>query len=130
MPYVLGERIRDAYDELFSINTAINEADEADVKGAIARVTGKDSVSVARYYATFKALVNLAKFDPAETIKPAAKKKEEQPEVEKPEMQKQGQLRSRLAPEFNYNIQIHLPATTDLTVYNAIFKSLRDHLLD
>lgn len=29
---------------------------------------------------------------------------------------------------FSYNIQIHLPATTEIAVYNAIFKSLKDHL--
>jgi hypothetical protein len=30
----------------------------------------------------------------------------------------------------HYNIQIHLPATKDLEVYNAKFKSLKDHLID
>ena len=30
----------------------------------------------------------------------------------------------------HYNIQIHLPATKDVEVYNAIFKSLKDHLID
>ena len=30
----------------------------------------------------------------------------------------------------HYNIQIHLPATKDVEVYNAIFKSLREHLLE
>ena len=30
---------------------------------------------------------------------------------------------------FHYNIQIHLPTTTDISVYNAIFKSLRENLL-
>jgi hypothetical protein len=30
----------------------------------------------------------------------------------------------------NYNIQIHLPPTKDVEVYNAIFKSLREHLLE
>ena len=29
----------------------------------------------------------------------------------------------------HYNIQIHLPATKDVEVYNAIFKSLRVHLV-
>jgi hypothetical protein len=33
-------------------------------------------------------------------------------------------------PALNYNIQIHLPATKDIEVFNAIFKSLREHLLD
>ncbi|WP_217360306.1 DUF5343 domain-containing protein [Ruegeria sp. HKCCA5463] len=30
----------------------------------------------------------------------------------------------------NYNIQIHLPATKDIEVYNAIFKSLREHIIE
>jgi hypothetical protein len=30
----------------------------------------------------------------------------------------------------HYNIQIHLPATKDVEVYNAIFKSLRNHLIE
>jgi hypothetical protein len=34
------------------------------------------------------------------------------------------------APGLHYNIQIHLPATKDVEVYNAIFKSLRDHLYE
>ena len=29
----------------------------------------------------------------------------------------------------NYNIQIHLPATKDIEVYNAIFKSLQEHII-
>jgi hypothetical protein len=28
----------------------------------------------------------------------------------------------------HYNIQIHLPATKDIEVFNAIFKSLKEHL--
>jgi hypothetical protein len=33
-------------------------------------------------------------------------------------------------PTLHYNIQIHLPATKDVEVFNAIFRSLREHLLD
>jgi hypothetical protein len=33
-------------------------------------------------------------------------------------------------PALHYNIQIHLPSTKDVEVFNAIFKSLREHLLD
>jgi hypothetical protein len=33
------------------------------------------------------------------------------------------------SPSLHYNIQIHLPATKDVEVFNAIFKSLREHLL-
>ena len=31
-------------------------------------------------------------------------------------------------PGLHYNIQVHLPATKDIEVYNAIFKSLKEHL--
>jgi acetoin utilization deacetylase AcuC-like enzyme len=30
----------------------------------------------------------------------------------------------------HYNIQIHLPATKDVEVYNAIFKALREHVFN
>ena len=30
----------------------------------------------------------------------------------------------------HYNIQIHLPATKDVEVYNSIFKSLKEHLFE
>jgi hypothetical protein len=33
-------------------------------------------------------------------------------------------------PGLHYNIQIHLPATKDVEVYNAIFKSLKEHLFE
>ena len=38
--------------------------------------------------------------------------------------------RRSVATGLHYNIQIHLPATKDSEVYNAIFKSLREHLLE
>ena len=37
--------------------------------------------------------------------------------------------RSALSTELHYTIQVHLPATKDLEVYNAIFKSLKENLL-
>jgi hypothetical protein len=34
-----------------------------------------------------------------------------------------------VSPGLHYNIQIHLPATKDIEVYNAIFKSVKEHLI-
>lgn len=121
---VLAERIRDLYSNLFAINTKIYNATDDDVKGAISRVTGKDATTVNRYFATFKALASQAKFDPpVEEAKPAEKPLEER-EVDPPPPHP----RPRGEPGFHYNIQIHLPATTDIAVYNAIFRSLRENL--
>ena len=127
--YVLAERMRDAYADLFAIDGEIQKAPEGEIRGAISRVTGKDDETVKRYYATFKTLAGLAKFD-ARSAKVAKTEKEfERPEEEpKTKEREDRQDGHRRRPDFHYNIQIHLPVTTDITVYNAIFKSLRENL--
>lgn len=56
------------------------------------------------------------------------------PPVDKPlvddDLEKQFKGKGHGAVGLHYHIQIHLPATKDLEVYNAIFKSLKDHLLE
>jgi hypothetical protein len=37
---------------------------------------------------------------------------------------------AKAKPTLHYNIQIHLPATKDIEVFNSIFKALKEHLLD
>ena len=32
--------------------------------------------------------------------------------------------------QLRHNIEVHLPATKDIEVYNAIFKALKENLLD
>jgi hypothetical protein len=137
--HILGNRIKFLYSELFTINEKINTADDETIKGAISRVTGKDSSTVNRYFSTFKTLVDLAKFD-SEKITQQIIKKEEIPKNEKIDKQEKFEKittdedrksKTNLsAPEFHYNIQIHLPATSDISIYNAIFKSLKENILD
>lgn len=38
-------------------------------------------------------------------------------------------IKSKTISSLNYNIQIHLPETRDTAVYDAIFKSLKEHIL-
>jgi hypothetical protein len=133
-PYVLAERLRDLYADLFAIDAAIQKAPETEIKGAISRVTGKDDETVKRYYATFKTLAGLANFD----VKPArpgkvdkTERREEDvaaPKRESGERNAEDHSPAKRKPDFHYNIQIHLPVTTDITVYNAIFKSLKENL--
>lgn len=120
-PYILGERIRTLYDELFQINTQIYKESDEDIKGAFARISGKDDATVNRYTATFKTLCSFAKFDKENKEVENIIKEEKKP-IDNLEVNK-------LNPDFHYNIQIHLPATTDISVYNAIFKSLKENLI-
>lgn len=131
--YVLGERIKELYADLYAIDTSIHSANDAEVRGAISRVTGKDDKSVGRYHATFKALAALAKFDGKGGRPEKAKPEEEREDDDHapPKRRDIGETDERARPkptQFHYNIQIHLPSTTDISVYNAIFRSLRENL--
>lgn len=131
--YVLGEKFRELYSDLYALDTNIHNAPDEEVKGAISRITGKDEKSVARYFSTFKTLASLAKFEPKPTQN--TPKKPHEPESATPAIEKPQPVHIPSPPQephrepvFHYNIQIHLPATTDISVYNAIFKSLKENL--
>ena len=123
---IIAARIRDLYSELFAINTNIFNDSETNIKGAISRVSGKDETGVTRIYNTFKALCSNADFT--------------QPRIsgEKSDNKNVTDVNIQASPatpftphqqaDFHYNIQIHLPATTDISVYNSIFKSMKDNL--
>ncbi|MEQ8925487.1 MAG: DUF5343 domain-containing protein [Fulvivirga sp.] len=128
--FVLGEQIKELYSDLYAINTQIHEANEDEIKGAISRVTGKDETAVNRFYATYKTLTDIAEFD--EPSPETESKQEEKTEPKKEQTKKPDQKPSISipgSPDFHYNIQIHLPATTDIAVYNAIFKSIKENLM-
>ena len=82
---------------------------------------------------TFKALAKAADFsEPSGEIDKAIGKHTEKSKESDDASGKVTLLPSPLGAGvagFHYNIQIHLPTTTDVTVYNAIFKSLKEHLL-
>lgn len=63
----------------------------------------------------------------ASALVPAEEQKAHDPPAKPFTRQEWQQPRS---PTLHYNIQIHLPATKEVEVYNAIFKSLRAHLIN
>jgi len=121
---ILAVQIKELYSELYTINTEIHNAPDAEIKGAISRVTGKDSDAVGRMYNTFKTLCSLADF--SQTTTSTSEKEEVDNHSSTPV---ESMIPTFKPNEFHYNIQIHLPATNDISVYNAIFKSLKDNLL-
>lgn len=121
---ILAIQMKSLYADLYAINTEIHNASDADIKGAISRVTGKDEDGVNRIFNTFKALCKVADFNEINS-----KSEEIVPEKEDRREKDSTMIEMPRNTEFHYNIQIHLPATNDISVYNAIFKSLKDNLL-
>jgi hypothetical protein len=133
---ILAAAIKEAYDDLFRINKNAEQLSEEEVKGKLKTLTrGEKSENVIGLMAkTFKGLCEYADWSENPKAKPVEPKKEEtnddnpplQPDP--PYEDSNDHLRLKTAG-LHYNIQIHLPATRDSSVYDAIFKSLRQHLL-
>ena len=127
---ILADRIKSLYSEVFAVEINANAQTDDVLKGVFSRVTGKDEKAVGRMQSTFKALCNQADFANASVhYEATVQEKEIVKENIDIELQKNDRTCALKQPDFHYNIQIHLPATTEISVYNAIFKSLKENLL-
>jgi hypothetical protein len=133
---VLAEAIRDAYSDLFALNVRANEMSSGEVKNKLKTLLqGSKSDAVLGWMAnTFTALCKYADFSKSTTEVVPVKK--DQPNFEETHLNNGDGHRmthelvnKKITTEIHYNIQIHLPETRDITVYDAIFKSLKEHLI-
>lgn len=135
-PKVLAEGIREMYSELFAIKKDANKlnADEAFNKLRTLYAGKKNDTTIKLISKTLVGLCELADFESkVDFIKPElieeekkTKDKEQAGEAIK-EKQKRSEQKINL-DSLQYHINIVLPETRDQGVYDAIFKSLRDHL--
>jgi hypothetical protein len=130
---VLAESLREAYSDLFAINTKAQELSVEEVKNKFRTLTqGQHSNNVLRLMAkTFKALADLADWQspgaPAEKEQELADQASAEAPGETIEHVPQESRNFRLR-ELHYNIQIILPETRDIAVFDALFGSLKKHL--
>ena len=131
---VLREAIEEAYSDLFKIRRDAQNYSLPEVRNKIKTLTeGKLSDSVLQKMGqTFLALCKEADFAaPLLIRKPEAEEpavEEERPEILTGERIAEEPAVGRL-PGLVYNIQVILPTTKDRAVYDAIFRSLKEHLL-
>lgn len=126
---VMGEALREAYSDIFLINAKPSRSDKQAIEGKF-KSTHNTTDRMAGYMTTtFLALLELAdlsrekKGDKGTIVKPVVEDK-------KPEVQTLASINPKATPSLHYDIQIHLPATKDVEVYNAIFKSLKENLFE
>ena len=79
---------------------------------------------------TFFSLLKLADLTGKSKTSPKTQPPIEKEKVKGPKEMPFPSQESQQVPGLYYNIQIHLPATKDIEVYNAIFKSLKEHLYE
>lgn len=127
-PQVMAESLREAYSDVFVLSEFPSDKDKDLIQGKF-KSTHNVSDRVAELMTkTFFALLDIA--DLSKKRKPSEKVVSPSDNTpEKPEIQTIISEKTIVPPGLHYNIQIHLPATKDVEVYNAIFKSLKEHLL-
>lgn len=131
---VIAECIEEAYSDLFAINKTAYELPESEIKNKLKTLTqgSKEDNILALMAKTFKVLCDYADWNKSKTNTHNPQEKSDakivEPvkdlQIDHPNIDKKNNK-----PSLHYNIQIHLPETRDTAVYDAIFKSLKEHLL-
>jgi len=129
---VLGEAIKEAYSDLFVIKSHPSDKDKSLIEGKFKSVHNATDRPAELMAKTFFSLLKLADIDHVPSVQPKAVEPPATPPAEKGGVAPPpsgGIVGQASLPGLHYNIQIHLPATKDVEVYNAIFKSLKEHLI-
>ena len=133
---ILADSIKAAYSDLFTINIKANEMSVSEVKNKFKTLAqGSKSEKVITLMAnTFVALCKYAIFSNS----PKMAQEFQEATLVKVDVENSNPtysnythevINKNITTEMHYNIQIHLPESRDISVYDSIFKSLKDHLL-
>lgn len=121
---VMAEALRQTYSELFQTYPEPNKKTRKEKEDFFAKDTDLKKSTLGMMIDTFNLLCEFADFE-AVSITPKA-------EVKKPEkkvVEVAGVTTTPAGVTINLNIQLTLPATEDATVYDKIFKALKENLL-
>lgn len=125
---VMGQALREAYGDIFLIKEHPTASDRAAVEGKFKSFHNASENVASLMAKTFFGLLTLADLSAKKGGAPLPIETRQAAPEQSSQVQPEGNVFGRTG--LHYNIQIHLPATKDVEVYNAIFKSLREHLFN
>lgn len=122
----MAAAIRKGYGQFYERNEYAHDLDKKKLEGLVVEITGLEQghATVRAIVGTFEALKTFADFNKAEP-KPTVEKETPQRDKPREDVSKADDVKLNLA----YTINLVLPKSDDVAVFNAIFKSLREHLL-
>lgn len=115
---VMADAIKTAYADLFKLYPDAYNKDFTNLRDFFSGTTKAGDKALKLTVESFKALCDFADFKGAPVVVEDKKNKETQAIPQIP-----------AGVTINLNIQLTLPATSDATVYDKIFKALRENLL-
>jgi len=137
--FVLGQQVKVTYSELYKAAEYAHKLTAEELKSKLKTLlgVGDDDKAIGYVVATFQELVKLSEFDSKKTsdkTKPPKddKKSDKSNKEDKPDDSEDGDKPDLPKHKFgiSYTINLNLPATTEIEVYNVIFKALKDNLLN
>ncbi len=133
---ILAEQLKKAYSELYRAAEYAHNLSREELINKLRTLLGasKDDKNISKVAGTFLELVKLANFDKHKKVKHTEHKNEPDKIAEKgPSLETKGtEPLSSINKSFgiSYTINLNLPATTEIEVYNSIFKALKENLLN
>lgn len=120
----MAEAIRKGYAQLFEKNESAHTLGKKEIEGLFVEITGlqKESSTIRSLLGTLETLKSFASFDQKVSVIEPSPEEEEVPDKDKAP-------REDIGMNLAYTINLVLPKTDDVAVFNAIFKSLRENLL-
>lgn len=127
----MAQALQTGYSELYSRNEYWFKKEKNDLKNFLIEVLEADPKDAKLNFllATIEVLKSLADFDTTTDTATPPKKKEHEHHEEKTKKNENGE-KSIEGINLSYTINLNLPETSDITVFNAIFKSLKENLLN
>ena len=129
---MVAEGIKEAYADLFALNTSANKMTKAEVEGKFKTLTNgsKENATIGYMASTFINLCGYADWTEVQNTL-----SQNQPRNTDPVQNENDNVPTSITHrregnciDLNYDIHIHLPATRDQAVYDALFASLTKHL--
>jgi hypothetical protein len=125
---IMANALREAYSDIFLIKEKPTQSDKLLIEGKFKSFHNASQTVANLMTKTFYSLLELADLNNntnnSENYETPIDSKNELLDT------KDLKIKDNENLGLHYNIQIHLPATKDLEVYNAIFKSLKEHLIE
>lgn len=125
---IMAESLRDAYGDIFLIKEHPAQSDKEAIEGKFKSFHNASENVAGLMTKTFMGLLSLADLSKNAVNIPTAKEADKKAELAS--SGRPPRARGDGVSGLHYNIQIHLPATKDVEVYNSIFKSLKEHLFE
>lgn len=129
----MADGLRDGWSALYLADEQAHEKSSNELQQMFKTITGKGDAVAQKMASTFKALTKHADF----TIPSAPMTELESETAAESELDDESQARvSNRVPRdissisLRHGVHLHLPPTSDVAVYTAIFRALREELLD